>query len=196
MMTRFALLVASIVIGLILASCATLSQEQCEAGDWRSIGFRDGAQGRLATYVSNHADACAEYGVSVDRALYDQGRSDGLGSYCRLSNAESEGRNGRPYRGVCAGELGASFARVHAAAMRISSANAEINSLDAEISQLIRRLAQPGQPPEQVSALTRQLQSLQRDRRMEQLGLRTLEAQLLRLRTSEQTRLASLGISA
>lgn len=195
-MKRLVFLFAALAIGLIVASCATLSKEQCQAGDWRAIGFNDGSEGRTADYVSNHDEACAEFGVAVNRALYTDGRTDGLRSYCRLANAESVGRQGRAYNGVCQGELGVAFARIHRAAADVASAEARINSLDSDINRNISQLAQPDLTEEQRAVLTRELQRMQSDRRSQQLSLRALEASLASLRSAEQARLASLGIAA
>lgn len=195
-MVRPLLLVLSLLLGAVLASCATLSEEQCQAGDWRAIGFNDGSRGRPADYIANHADACSEYGIAVDQALYADGRQDGLRQYCRLANAEAEGLSGDRYYGVCPGELGVSFARVHRAADAIHEATARINSIDSRITSLIGRIGQPDQTPEQIEALRLQLRSLQADRRSQQSRVWSLEQQLAQIRRVEQARLASLGISA
>lgn len=195
-MKKLMMVIFAVILGGVLASCATLSEEQCQAGDWRAIGFQDGDEGRPADYISNHADACSEYGISVDQALYADGRSDGLAQYCRLSRAESEGREGEPYFGVCQGELGVAFARVHRAADDIHDAMAEINSLDSRISSLIDRLAQPEQSDEQIAAITLELRGLQRDRQSLQMRMRSLELQLAQSRRAEEARLAALGTAA
>ena len=47
---------------LLLASCATLSEEECRAADWYQIGVNDGAEGRATDYVESHRRACAGLG--------------------------------------------------------------------------------------------------------------------------------------
>lgn len=193
-MKRFLLPGAVVVAGLILASCATLSQEQCETGDWRSVGFNDGTRGRPAGYVSNHADACSQYGIAVDAALYTAGRTDGLRQYCRPAVAERTGRSGDPYFGVCEGELGAAFSRVHAAAREVHDVRSEADSLDSEIRALIARLSRPDLPQEQIAALTRQLRGLELERQSLQLRLRLVERRLADIVRAEEARLRAAGI--
>ena len=180
-MSRLLLVCAALFAALLLASCATLSREQCEAGDWRAIGFNDGADGRPADRISSHAEACSEYGISVDNALYQTGRAEGLRVYCRLSNAERKGRSGERYFGVCEGELGVAFARVHAAGR-------EVFNLEAELRR--------GDPtPEQVAALTRELTILQTERRVLELRVRSADQSLSALRRQEENRLSQADIA-
>ena len=61
---------------LALASCASLSEEACRAGDWRGIGFRDGAAGRADSFVARHAKACADVGVTPDLDEWRAGRAE------------------------------------------------------------------------------------------------------------------------
>ena len=54
---------------LVLSGCAakpSVSEYQCMAGDWQSIGYRDGSQGLARSQVLKHAEACGEYGVVPD----------------------------------------------------------------------------------------------------------------------------------
>lgn len=194
-MQRLFIVCAALFAALLVASCATLSQEQCEAGDWRAIGFNDGADGRPADRISSHVEACSEYGISVDTALYQTGRTEGLRVYCRLSNAEQQGRSGERYFGVCEGELGVAFARVHAAGRDVFNLEAELNSLDSEIDARLAELRRGNPTPEQVAALTRELTTLQTERRLLELRLRSAEQSLSALRRQEQIRLSQAGIA-
>lgn len=84
-----------------LASCTTLSEDQCRAGDWYAIGVSDGAKGRLATYINKHATACADYGIRPDPVLWEKGRREGLTRYCLPETAWSEGARGHQLSPVC-----------------------------------------------------------------------------------------------
>ncbi|HWJ88071.1 MAG TPA: DUF2799 domain-containing protein [Pelagibacterium sp.] len=194
-MSRLLMVALALFGALLLASCATLTKEQCQAGDWRSIGFNDGSRGRPANYVSNHVDACAEYGISLDNALYQAGRSDGLGSYCRLSTAETTGRRGERYYGVCEGPVGAAFARVHRAGEAVYEAKSELSSLDSEIDGLMRQLRREGISEDEMRALSRQITSLQRSRWQLESEVRRAERSLASIRRAEEVRLAQAGIA-
>ena len=51
-----------------VASCATMSESECEEADWEIIGLEDGAQGHPLSHIGQHRKACAEYGVKPDLA--------------------------------------------------------------------------------------------------------------------------------
>ncbi|MEQ8446532.1 MAG: DUF2799 domain-containing protein [Pelagibacterium sp.] len=194
-MPRLLLICAALLGALVLASCATLSREQCEAGDWRAIGFNDGAEGRPADRITSHVEACSEFGIAVDNAVYQTGRNEGLRVYCRLSNAERQGRAGERYFGVCQGELGVAFARVHGAGREVFNLEAELNSLDSEIDAKLAQLRGGNPTPEQVATLTRELTILQTERRVLELRVRSADQQLSSLRRQEESRLSQAGIN-
>ncbi len=86
---------------IVIAGCASLSEDACRGGDWYGIGLKDGAAGRDANHLSNHAEACADYGITPVRATWETGRQEGLTLYCRPRRAWEEGSNGRRLRPVC-----------------------------------------------------------------------------------------------
>lgn len=192
-MKRLGILLVALIAGAVLASCATLSEEQCQTGDWRSIGFDDGARGRPPVYLANHTEACSEYGIAVDSALYADGRRDGLRTYCRLSNAERLGRDGERYHGVCEGEIGQAFARIHALAEDIYDAESELDSLDSEIDAKLALLSRNGLTEDQVADLTRDIRGLQRERQSDRMRIRMLEMRLSTARRAEEARLGVYG---
>jgi hypothetical protein len=192
-MSRWLPVLFALSIGSLLGSCATLSQEQCQAGDWRSIGVADGAEGRPASYVSNHVNACAEYGIGLDQPLYQVGRAEGLRAYCTLENAADVGLDGERYYGVCEGNIGVAFARVHGAAERVHDLEAELNSIDSDIDRLARRLRQGGLSEGEAAALVREIRSLQRDSDSVRRQIRLADNRLRAIQREEQLRLASAG---
>lgn len=192
-MFRWSAILIAVSAGMLLASCATLSEDQCRAGDWRSIGVADGVKGRPASYLSSHVDACSEYGIGIDRAVYEAGRAEGLRAYCRPEIAESEGRAGESYYGVCEGDMGVAFARIHRAGEQIHGLEAERNSIESEISALVRRMAQPGLTDPQRADLAREIRTLERERDSVDRQIRLAERQLALIRAEEQLRLSRTG---
>lgn len=87
-----------------LAACASLSEDQCLAGDWRGIGFADGAHGRAPEYVQRHQKACAKVGVAPDVQAWLSGRQAGLARYCTPAKAYDLGRSGRDIAPYCSRE--------------------------------------------------------------------------------------------
>ena len=95
----------SLILLIPLTACASLSEDECRAGDWATIGFEDGAQGRDAAFIGEHREACAEYGIAPDLNAWLAGRERGLLSYCTVDRAYSLGRSGRPVANVCPATL-------------------------------------------------------------------------------------------
>ncbi|MDJ1007913.1 MAG: DUF2799 domain-containing protein [Paracoccaceae bacterium] len=92
------------IFAVFLGACATLSEDACRSGDWFSIGAADGAKGRLPGFLSNHAEACAEYGITPDRAEWEAGRQQGLRTYCTPATVYAEATRGRQLSPVCPAE--------------------------------------------------------------------------------------------
>ena len=99
---------------LILASCATLSKEQCMVGDWQAIGYSDGVAGYYADRLSLHAKACAKAGVAPDYQAWERGRQQGLKQYCSADNAFALGRLGQPLNSVCPAEVSQRLQNINA----------------------------------------------------------------------------------
>lgn len=90
---------------LLLPSCATtqgLSPEQCQAGNWKEIGYADGTVGRSGAYFGNHVENCTPIvGSTPNRILWEEGRQQGLKEFCTELNAYKLGREGYAWRPVC-----------------------------------------------------------------------------------------------
>ncbi len=86
---------------LVLVTCAPIKEDQCRAGNWSAIGIRDGANGRSENFIGKLAEECAKYNVTVDSAAWNEGRIEGLKSYCTIGNAEAIGRRGKEMSPVC-----------------------------------------------------------------------------------------------
>lgn len=94
-------LMLSIVGGLFLTSCATLSKEECTMGNWQMIGYNDGVSGHYMNRLASHTKACAKVGVTPDYEAWERGRTLGLKKYCTVSNAYNIGRRGQSLNNVC-----------------------------------------------------------------------------------------------
>jgi hypothetical protein len=120
----------SIVVLLLLASCASLSPEQCRNADWRQIGYADGASGLPGSRIQDHASACAKAGATPDLEAYLAGRMEGLVSYCQPENGFDVGRRG------AADNAGDCPPHVRAAFLQNYRQGREINALESRISSL------------------------------------------------------------
>jgi len=122
--------VAAGVCVVVLAGCAsTLSESQCRAGDWQTIGYRDGADGYASTRLLDHQDACVKRGVTPDRALYMAGWREGVVAYCTPGNGFSEGEHGSGYDRICPPELEPGFLDAYKDGRSLYLAGAEVERL-------------------------------------------------------------------
>lgn len=100
-MLRTAMLLLSLTV---LGGCASLTEGECRAGDWRGIGFEDGVNGRGPERLASHREACAGVGVTPDQSAWLAGRQEGLRHYCQPQNAYRVGRKGARLAPYCSAE--------------------------------------------------------------------------------------------
>jgi len=132
---------------LTLGSCATMSEEQCLAGDWSGQGYSDGASGLTMSRLDDHAKACGKHGVTPDAAAYAAGRREGLLRYCTVDKGFEVGRTGGGYAGVCPSDLEGDFLYayrdgqvVHAAEQALSEARSRVDSLGSRLEELDEKI--------------------------------------------------------
>lgn len=125
---------------VVLAGCATLSEDECQRGDWYTIGLTDGDKGRLTSYLSRHAEACAKHGIGVDQAAWLEGREVGLQSYCRPERAYSLGRRGTKLNPVCPRAEVALLTEANDWGLRYHAISDEIRDVEREIDEITEEL--------------------------------------------------------
>jgi Spy/CpxP family protein refolding chaperone len=142
-MRNLIIIVAAMASVLALGSCATMSEDQCLAGDWGQQGFADGRSGQTASRLEAHTEACAKYGVVPNAQSYYSAREDGLRQYCTPARGFQVGREGSSYADVCPPHLEAAFLPayrdgqvVHGAEQALSSARSSVSSLGARAEAL------------------------------------------------------------
>ncbi|WP_316013205.1 DUF2799 domain-containing protein [Roseobacter sp. HKCCA0434] len=138
--------ILSLVALTLLASCASLSEDECRLGDWRSIGFEDGSKGLQPDFVANHREACAEFGVSPDLNAYLAGRELGLREYCVPIRAYRLGREGRPISNVCPATIEPVLRDANAHGREYFRLSGEIRALEREIAELRSSAVAPDAP--------------------------------------------------
>ena len=88
---------------MLLVSCETISEQECQAGNWADIGYKDGVKGKSRAKIADYVQTCSEYGAEVDRQIYMQSYETGLTYYCTYDNGFERGQNGNSYNTVCGG---------------------------------------------------------------------------------------------
>ena len=125
---------------VLLASCATMTPEECKFANWQDVGQRDGLQGESLTQLHARAEDCAKAGVAINVQAYQMGRDLGLRSYCRLENAVPLGLSGGSYGGVCPPSIDGLFQQRFQVARAVHDLRSEVRSLDERTEALERRL--------------------------------------------------------
>ena len=119
-----------------LAGCASLSQEECQSGDWAAVGSNDAMDGRQPSRFADHIKACAKYDITPDEALYQTGYQKGLTSYCTPSNGFSVGRNGYAYQNICSPATEPEFMRGFLKGSSLHEVETEIAEKEHELARL------------------------------------------------------------
>ena len=125
---------------LLLASCATMTPDECRFANWYDVGMRDGLAGQPLALYNSRVEDCTEAAVHVDGNAYLRGRDDGLKSYCRFDNAVAVGLAGGSYAGVCPAGIDGEFRRRYEIAYNVYAARGEIARIDGRMRSTEERL--------------------------------------------------------
>jgi len=136
-----------LLLCISLTACGSLSKQSCLQGDWRSIGHHDGSKGEQISRFNAHRESCSKYDVKVNFDLYQQGREQGLKSYCRASNGFVVGEQVRSYAGVCPDLLEVRFLQRYADGLESAriSTDRELRQAEDDLYQQQRSLRQGGE---------------------------------------------------
>lgn len=118
----------------LISACSSLSESQCLASDWQTVGYTDGAAGQDSSRLLKHQNACVKHGVTPDRELYMAGWDEGVLRYCTPDNAFQQGRRGATYNNVCPPHLASNFLDAYEDGRQLHLAQAEINRLQSLIN--------------------------------------------------------------
>ena len=145
---------------LVFGGCSgrgTVSENQCAAGDWQTLGYSDGARGYRSSQLLAHQDACGKHGVVPDRNGYMVGWKEGIREYCEPNNGFSVGERGYQHNNACPAELREDFLHAYKEGRSLYLVRVEVVRLEKEISRKAHHLEQV--KTEMVSAATAQLNS-------------------------------------
>lgn len=160
---------------ILLSGCATLSEGQCRTLSWEQLGRQDGRQGYPTSRLFEHQKACAEYGISIHRDDYFQGRDIGLLDYCTASNGYRQGREGARYHNVCPAKLEPEFLARYRDGEVVHDAANDLKRLEERIDRIEYQLDGDKLDTKEHKRLNRELRDLYRDYRRQQHELTRLE---------------------
>ncbi len=132
----------SLAVVAALAGCgsATVTESQCVAGDWQTLGYRDGSLGYRSTQLLKHQDACVKHGAIPDRDGYLLGWEDGVREYCEPNNGFSVGVRGGSYNNVCPDDLRHGFLDAYQQGRKLHRARVEVRQLETALIRATSRL--------------------------------------------------------
>lgn len=146
--------IAIVGLAALILGCAarpSVSEYQCLAGDWQTIGYRDGAGGLQSTRLLTHQEACGAFDVIPDRQTYMSGWREGVAEYCTPTNGFALGERGAAHHNVCMGALRTPFAAAYADGKTLRLARAEVNHLHNLLVKREARLRHIKQEMNQVA---------------------------------------------
>lgn len=145
--SRLALKLGIVAAMAALAGCNSMSAQECQSTDWRTVGYEDGVNGFAGDRIGRYRNACSEHGVTPDLAQYQAGRDQGLTEFCKPANGFRVGARGAGYSGVCPADLDESFVdayqsgrQLYVLRSRVGSTHDQIYSMRAELDQIDRDL--------------------------------------------------------
>jgi hypothetical protein len=133
---RISLIIAAAMVALFQISCASMSKEECQMGNWYDYGHRDSAKGQTSDTFMKHSEACMKHGVTGNKEQYMAGFKEGLKEFCTPENAYQFGVNGGQYKNTCPPETHSKFNMSYKKGKEIYDINAQINSLQGDIDRL------------------------------------------------------------
>jgi hypothetical protein len=131
-----------VTLAILLCSCSSISREECEIGDWYSIGVNDGKSGADMKQFNKYQKECAAHGVRADFSPYQQGYQQGLVFYCDFAHGEEHGRSGASYNTACSGNLEMQFRLGYQKGKRWHQAKSAVDNLRFELDQRYHQIQQ------------------------------------------------------
>lgn len=134
----------------ILASCQTLSKEECTSADWRVIGEQDGANGKdPQKRFGDHAKSCEKAGIVANQTLWNQGYQIGLRRFCTPLSGLAHGQKGQAYSNNCPVDLAPNFrigydlgVTYYTKSREISNIRSRINSIEFSIKDKEKKISE------------------------------------------------------
>ncbi|MFT4956644.1 MAG: hypothetical protein ACI8U3_003056 [Brevundimonas sp.] len=137
---RVVLTLAAGAVLMGLGSCATMSEDQCLAGDWYGQGRSDGAAGYGPGRLSDHTEACTRHGVTPDANAYYEGHEVGVRQYCVPGRAFRIAASGGGYsNGFCPADLEQDFLYAYSDGRLVWDAIQRANAVRARVDEFTAR---------------------------------------------------------
>ena len=134
---------ALLLLMILTAGCASngsVSENQCIAADWETLGYRDGVVGYRSSRLLKHQDACVEHGIIPDRNLYMAGWEQGAREFCEPNRGFELGERGDGHNNICPADMRDLFLAAYREGRGLYLARVAVNNLERTIAQKEGRL--------------------------------------------------------
>ncbi len=131
---------ASLVFLWGCGSKPSLSEYQCSAGDWYTVGQSDGLNGYGQSRLLAHQNACGPQGVVPDSKAYRQGWAQGIAQFCEPQKGYQRGVEGQAMSNACPQQHQAAFAQAYDEGRRLYMARYEVRQLESAIARAEKRI--------------------------------------------------------
>ncbi len=131
-------MVGAVAALAMLASCETMSAEECATADWRQLGYAD-ADRTGQDNLADRAESCLEKGIAADAQAYHSGFEDGLRSFCQPPRGFDFARRGGSFNGYCPADLDESFRYAYGDGRRVYDLQQSIDAAHRNVDNAIRR---------------------------------------------------------
>lgn len=157
-------------VAVLLPACASISESECQAGNWADLGYRDGVNGTARDRIADYVQKCGEYNAPVDRQSYLESYETGLTHYCTYDKGFERGRNGSGYNTVCQGQMATEFRAgyddgysEYQLREQYRKYESEIADTENELRDVKDRLADPAIPLDEKNRLAKKKKRLSRE---------------------------------
>lgn len=141
--SRNGLLACLAFAALAVGGCSSMSEAECQALDWRTIGYEDGVAGYSGNRIGQHRKACGKHGVTPNLTEYQAGREQGLREFCKPANGFRVGARGNGYNGVCPADMDGEFSdayqsgrQLYVLRSRVANTSAALDSRRQELARI------------------------------------------------------------
>lgn len=131
-MMRFLSIAGMAAIAMSVASCNSMSKEECRVADWNVVGDTDGAAGHNPQQrFADHVKSCSKSGITPDQTRWYAGYQVGIRRYCTPLGGAAAGEAGNAYHSACPAELEAEFMRGYSLGKRAHDLRSRVSSLES-----------------------------------------------------------------
>ena len=126
---------ATILMAYALSGCATMSPEECLQANWEEVGYNDAIEGYPVSRSSEHREACASTGVTVDFALYRDGHALGLPYYCTRETGFETADHGGDFATQCRRDTFPDYSLGYGEGLDVFALKTEMRQIELQIDE-------------------------------------------------------------